>query len=101
MEGKETIYLAPVSMGWLVNWRSQGYYLDDTIRGLREKGVVPTSHVDDKFNSTNRNPNSYRDGWEAERQRYRLNEVWDIDTRSGDMKSILQAATVLCSGRPI
>ena len=100
-EQKDLIYLSPVSMGWLVNWASRGYYLDDSIRGLRERGVAPISHVDDNFNSTNRNYRNYKSGWEEEALKYRLKEVWDIDTRSGDRNSILQAATVLCSGRPI
>jgi len=101
MEGKETVMLSPVSMGWLVSWASRGYYLDDTIRGMRERGVAPISSVDDDFNSRNRRPSSYKTGWKNEALKYRLDEVWDVDTRSGDKKSILQAATILGTGRPI
>jgi hypothetical protein len=101
MEGKTTVMLAPVSMGWLVNWSNSGYYLDDSIRGLRERGIAPTSSVGGDFNSTNRNPRTYKDDWETEARKYRLGEVWDVDTRQGDRATILQAATILCSGRPI
>ena len=101
MESKETIMLSPVSLGWLVGWKSQGYYLDSTINGLRERGVAPASATGGDPDSTNRNPNSYEDDWAEQALQYRLDEVWDIDTRSGDKTSILQAATALCSGRPI
>ena len=101
MEGKETIDLAPVTLGWLVGWKSKGYYLDDTIRGLRERGVASAEMVGGDFNSVNRNHNSYQDGWEEDAKKYRLNEVWDIDCQSGDRKSILQAASALSAGRPI
>ena len=101
MEQKETTMLAPVTLGWLVNWRSQGYYLDDTIRGLRERGVASAEVVGGNENSTNRKHSSYEDGWEEDALLHRLDEIWDIDTRNGDKNSILQAATVLCSGRPI
>jgi len=101
MEAEEVEMLAPVSLGWLVGWRSQGYYLDDTIRGLRERGVTTAEMVGGNENSTNRRSSSYEDGWEEAALAHRLNEVWDIDTRNGDRNSILQAATCLCSGRPI
>jgi len=101
MEGKNAIDLAPVTLGWLVNWKSKGYYLDATINGLRSRGVAPASYVGGDINSVNRNHVNYQDGWEEEALKYRLDEVWDIDTRSGDKHSIAQAATVLCAGRPI
>ena len=101
LEGKDTTILAPVSLGWLVGWKNRGYYLDDTIRGARERGIAPAEYCGGDFNSTNRSRSTYREGWEDEALRYRLGEVWDIDTNESDRYSKQQAATVLCSGRPI
>jgi len=99
LEAKETKFLSPVSLGWLVGWRARGYYLDETVSGIMQRGIAPTTHVDDNFNSTNSNPGTYRDGWEAEAKKYRLREVWDIDTRRGDKYIVQQVATAVCAGR--
>jgi hypothetical protein len=98
-ENKETVMLAPVSMGWLVNWRQNGYYLDDSIRGLRERGIAPADAVGDDPNSTNRDPDSYDDDWKEKAKQFRLVEVWDTDTRASDKYIIQQIGTILTSGR--
>lgn len=98
MENKTTVPLAPVGMGWLVNWRSAGYYLDDSIKGLRDRGCPPATAVGGDPNSTNRNPNSYSNDWKEQALKYRLGETWD--TRTGNDKyTIQQLATIITSGR--
>jgi hypothetical protein len=102
MEGKETVMLAPVSLGWLVNWDKRGYYLDETAAGIKKHGIAPAEYVEGGFNSMNRNPRTYREGWEEARGNYRLDEVIDINTHRVDDRFIIrQAATVLCAGRPL
>jgi hypothetical protein len=101
LESKETIMLSPVSLGWLVNWQQRGYYLDETIQGMRERGISPIEFTTDDFNGTSLNHRGYDPSWEKEALKYRLNEVWDVDTGRGDQYTIQQAATILCAGRPI
>lgn len=101
-EARETVPLAPVSMGYLVGWKDRGNYLESFIEGARKTGVAPVEFVDGKINSHNRNPKSYRDGWEQERLKYRLDETWDTDARSGDRTMILHCATILTqTARPL
>lgn len=102
MEGKDTVMLAPVSLGWLVNWYSRGFYLDETVAGIKKHGIAPADYVEGGFNSMNRDPRTYKDGWEEVRKDFRLDEVLDINTRRVDDRFIIrQAATVLCAGRPL
>jgi len=77
-EGKETVMLAPVSMGWLVNWRNKGNYLESFIRGVQERGIAPASYVPDQHSP---NPRKFKKGWEAAALNFRLPEksVWDCD----------------------
>ena len=100
-EHKDTVKLAPVSMGYLVGWRNRGNYLESFIRGAREQGIAPIDFVDGNINSINRNPGTYKEGWKEERKKYRLNEIWDTNTRNGDRTAILHCATILAAGRPI
>lgn len=100
MESKETVLLAPVSMGWLVNWANRGNYLESYIRGAREKGVAPANYCGG-INSTNRRPNTYEDGWEEARASYRLDQVWDTNPRAGDQTMIQHCLSILCYGRSL
>jgi len=103
-EEKTTVLLSPVSMGYLVNWQDRGNYLEDYISGARNTGVAPISHVDGDINSTDRNPRNYVDGWETERKKYRLNEIWDTNARAQDNGKtiVLHCATILATtARPI
>ena len=101
MEDKDTVILAPVSLGELVGWKNKGFYLDETASHLKKFGIAPASSVDGDFNSTNRNPNSFSDSnWKTTRLDYRLEEVIDINTyRVNDEMIIRQLATILSAGR--
>lgn len=77
-EGKETVLLAPVTLGEAVNWRDVGYYLEDTSRFLAETGVAPASCVPDSAWHS-RNPREFDDCWETERSKYRLGRRWDAN----------------------
>jgi len=93
-EGRETVLLAPVSLGWLVNWRNRGNYLESAIRGARERGIAPAEYVPDPHSLSHR---SYRDGWEEAAMRYRLGETWDCDPS----RMIQHAISVLATGTPL
>ena len=105
-ERRKLVYLAPVSNAWLVNWKNEGYFLDDMIRGSRERGTAPSLYVNGKdgqdgFNARNLQYGTYKDGWREEALKYRLDEVWDVDTSQGDKYTIRQAATILAAGRSL
>lgn len=76
MEGKPTVLLAPVSMGYLVGWANRGNYLQSFIQGAREDGICPA--VDGDFNSQNRSA-SYWDKYKEPRKLHRLGGVWDTN----------------------
>lgn len=93
-EDKDTQLLAPVSMGYLVNWSNSGNYLESYIKGAREQGVCPAKDWAE-VNSTNRSKNY----WEEVNQRakYRLDKVWD--TRKSAMTQ--HCVSILCYGRSL
>lgn len=95
-ERKETVLLAPVSMGWLVNWQDRGNYLEDFIRGAREKGIAPGSCVPDSAWHTP-DPNAFDPCWETERANYRLGQVWDCDPR----RMMQHCLSILTYSRPL
>jgi hypothetical protein len=93
-EGKPTVQLSPVSMGYLVNWRNAGNYLESMIGGLKEHGVCEASFTPDLHSIR---PKSFKDGWEANALKYRLGEVWDCDPRN----MLQHALSVLATGTPL
>jgi hypothetical protein len=102
IEGKDTVRLAPVSMGFLVNWADRGNYLESYIEGAQEIGVAPASYMPgEDINSHDRNYRNYKDGWKDARGSYRLGEVWDTDTRNGDARTIQHCLSILAYGRPL
>lgn len=93
-EGKPLVYLAPVSMGYLVGWANRGNYLASFIKGAREEGIYPgTSSAD--LNNHSRNRNNWP--FDEKRELYLLDEIWDLDTRNMTQ----QCVTCLCAGRSI
>jgi hypothetical protein len=97
MEDKDTVLLAPVSMGYLVGWRNEGNYLEDYIQGARNEGICPA--VDGDINSW-KNSKSYWAPYEAERAKYRLDAIWDCDN-SSDSRMVQHALSCLAYGRPV
>ena len=91
----DVISLAPVSMGFLVNWRNAGNYLESYIRGAREQGVCAA--IDGKIND-HRNSRAV---WEGKPRPVKLDRVWDIDTRSGKNKSVQILLSCLVYGCPV
>ena len=96
-EGKDTVLLSPVSLGWTVGWRNNGNYLESGIAGLRERGVCEMSYTPDEHS---RDPNSFKNDWDVNSIQYRLDEVWDCDNRS-KATMIQHAITVLKTGTPL
>lgn len=94
MESKDTVKLAPVSMGYLVGWANRGNYLESVIEGLRKDGVCPA--VDGDVNSLNRNA-SYWAQFAEQRKLYRLDKVWD--TNSSNMTQ--HCVSILYYGRSL
>jgi len=98
VENQETVQLAPTSLGWLVNWKNTGYYLDATINGMKDKGVASVEYVPDIHSI---NPNSFRSGWEEDALRYRVLSWWDTDRSLNDKDFICQCLGILRTGRPL
>ncbi len=98
MEDKDTVLLAPVSMGYLVNWANRGNYLESYIRGAREDGVCPA--VNGEINS-HTNSSRYWDNHDTDRSKYRLDKIWDTDSRNGDARMIQHCLSILCYGRSL
>ena len=91
------VRLAPESLGWLVNWRNTGYYMDKTIQAVREKGIAPAEYVP----HLSIRPNQYRPGWQEAALSFRLMEWWDINCRASDSTIWGQALAILRVGRPL
>lgn len=88
------IYLAPVSMGYLVGWADRGFYLDGWIGGAREKGVALA--VNKNVNDLTRSASYWKDA-----KRVKLGKVWDTNNQAGDKTMLLHCASILCYGRPL
>jgi hypothetical protein len=95
MEGLPTTLLAPVSMGYLVNWANRGNYLESFIQGAREQGICPA--IDGNINDLNRSA-SFWNQHADKRELFRLDEVWDTDGSSDD-RMIQHAISGLSYGR--
>lgn len=96
-EGQPPVRLSPFSLGWLVNWKNNGYYCDRAIAGARERGIAPAEYVPEYVLNTRR----FRDGWEAEAKKYRPLEWWDVNTGKSQQDVVRQCLTVLATGRPL
>jgi hypothetical protein len=104
LEGQTPVALSPFSLGWLVGWRNQGYYLDRTIAGAKEKGIAPLDFVPEyELNTRN-----FKQGWEQEALNYRASEWWDVNVEQNRVGTILnplevirQALTILRTGVPL
>lgn len=98
-EGRDTVQLAPNSLGWLVGWRNRGYFLQDTINGAATRGIAPLSAVDDIHS---RNPRRFDDDWQQQASMYRISasDVWDADN-SSDEAMIQHLVTLFNMGVPI
>lgn len=76
-EDKELIFLAPVSMGYLVGWRNEGNFLGSFLKGARDDGICPakTQNLQGMNNHTNR-----ASEWpmQGERQRFRLGDSIEL-----------------------
>lgn len=94
-----TVFLAPTSLGWLVNWRNAGYYLEDAIEGATKRGVCELSYVPDILSISYR---QFKTGWEDNALLHRLSEgdVWDLDNTSKDAM-IQHCVTVLHFSDPV
>lgn len=97
IEGKPHVLLGPTSLGWLVNWRNAGNYLDETISGARERGIAPASFTAGYSIDRRR----FKQGWEEAAQNYRPLEWWDIpgsrgDTTTGHCLAVLRSGCPLC-----
>lgn len=92
-EGKPTVELAPISLGWLTGWRNQGYYLSAALQGAKDRGIAPASFIPDPHSLRYR---QYNDGWKEAASLIRVAEAWDADPRN----MILNALSILRTGTP-
>lgn len=95
LEGQPAVKLAPVSLGWLVNWRNAGNWLDVTIKGMRERGICSAAFVPNQYDYSGR---SFKAGWEQDALNYRLGEVSDTDRNEGVVSMISQSLAILKTG---
>jgi hypothetical protein len=106
--GLSQVNLAPVSMGYLVGWANRGNYLASWIRGAREQGVCPVQGGETSLaewpnvhiNSTSRD-SSFWGRYDSHRKNFRLGQVWDINTRSGELRCAQEVLTALTMSAPI
>ncbi len=96
-EGKETVVLAPVSLGFTVNWANRGNYLQSAINGAVQRGICAAEYVPDQHSRSYR---QYKEGWEQNALLYRLAEVWDADNRS-TATMIQHSVSILATGTPL
>lgn len=97
IEGQKPVLLAPVTLGWLVNWKNQGNYLESAIQGLNERGVAPLSFVPNQHSTNYR---QYKDGWEDAALDYRSMEWWDCNYTS-ERAMLQQCLTILSLAIPL
>jgi len=93
-EGRETVLLSPVSLGWTVGWRNTGNHLESAISGARQRGICSLEFTPEPHSLR---PNRYKEGWEDDALNYRIGEVWDCDPRA----MLQHALTVLATGTPL
>jgi len=93
-EGKPTVVLSPVSLGWTVDWRNTGNHLESAIAGARQRGICSTEFTP---NVHSRRPSTFKQGWQDDALNYRIGEVWDCDPRS----MLQHALTILATGTPL
>lgn len=98
LEHQPEVDLAAVSIGWTVNWRNAGNYLESALNAVRTRGMcssefVPNQHI--------LNPERFKAGWEEDALKYRLQEAWDGDRSAGVKSAIGQALAILKTGRTL
>lgn len=106
--GMSCVWFPPVANGYLVNWSNSGNYLEDMIRGAQQNGLIPCQggetsdpswpNVD--INSTNRS-SSFWNRYDGLRADFRIDETWDINTRSGETRNAQECVSTLRVGIPI
>jgi hypothetical protein len=94
-EGQSPVRLSPFSLGWLVNWRNRGYFVDRALEGARERGLAPVEYVPEYVLDTD----EFKPGWEKIALNYRPLEWWDTDRSLGVESMISQALGLLYTGR--
>ena len=92
-EGKPTVLLAPVSMGYLVGWKNRGNYLESFVEGAMNHGIAPAEYVPNQHSP---NPKNFKAGWEEAALNFRIAEAWDTDVRN----MIQHAISILRTGTP-
>jgi hypothetical protein len=92
--GQSAKRLSPFSLGWLVNWRNEGYYVDKALAGARERGIATVEYVPEY----NLNPQTFKPGWEADAMKHRPLEWWDTRRSLGTESMISQALAILKTG---
>jgi len=99
VEGQKPVLLAPVSLGYSVNWRNAGNYMDKAIKDASKRGIAPQEYVPGTWN---RDYTKYKPGWEAEALKYRPYEWWDVNTYGVDAERVIaQALAIFALGRPL
>lgn len=97
VEGQPPKRLNPVTQGYMVNWRNAGYYLDETISAMAERGVASFDVAPSEDISECRRTESQ---WRPDGLNYRVSKVFDTNRAEGEEALISQALTILRMGDP-
>ncbi len=95
-ENQPYVRLAPATLGWLVRWRNQGYYLSETILGAAKLGVASSEFAND--GTTNRN--TFKTGWQKDALKHRPKEWWDTIGKRDLDAHVNQCVSLLLNGLP-
>jgi hypothetical protein len=94
-EGQTRLRLSPTSLGWLVHWRNQGYYLDGAIEGANQRGLPTIEYCPEQC----LDPRQFAPKWEANGLLHRPLDWWDVDCGSGVERLIGTCLAILKTGR--
>lgn len=97
VEGQPPKLLNPLTNGYLVRYRNVGFFLDETIAGLGERGVAS---VEAAPATSLRDVERTESQWRPDGLNYRVSKVFDTNRADGEEAMISQALTILRMGDP-
>jgi len=86
--------LAPATLGWLVGWQNQGYWLTETIQGAAQRGIASSEFAPDGVYNTRQ----FKSGWEEDALNNKPLEWFDLKSGSTMVK---YCVSMLLIGKPL
>ena len=101
MQGQPYRRLAPATLGHLVNWKNQGYWLSEALTGARKFGFASSEFAPDGVT----NDRLFKPGWEGDALENRPLEWFDtigVDNRRQDeFEQVRQCVSLLLTPSPL